>query len=274
MKRRLSIHRLVHILLFATSVNLLGQSVGRLKPGKLDGDISIPSAMGTLGQLDPVAVAELKAHIVAVGHQDWVGMQGIGKIIYGGQDTTAYDATIYNLGVNKYRLDAQTMRGMESFRIDGQLGKVRGADGKLSLIPSDPASLAIFPFEIPRATAILTSQISLHDRGVVSVGGTELHRITYEVPGGSAALTPQTTAVDLYFDPSTHVLVKTASLVRLARSRPVFFLSVVTYSDYRKVDGILIPFRYTETLEGELSRTLQLSTVQLAPSLSSTDFDF
>jgi hypothetical protein len=265
------------ILALLTPTASLGQATVRRNPGRLDADIPVPTVTGAAVQQDSGAIAELTAHIASVGSQIWGGMQGNGKITYGSADPTSYDATISNLGEDEFRLDAETKKGLESVRIDGEVGKVQGADGKISLIPSDIASLAIFPFELPRLNRLSDTNVALRDRGLVSIGGVELHRITYEsavVGQISGTKSGKSAAIDMYFDPTTHLLVKTASLVCLARSRPVSFLSVVTYGDYRRVSGVLIPFLYSETLEGELSRTLQLSNVQLDPALSSTYFDF
>jgi hypothetical protein len=204
-------------------------------------------------------------------------MQGTGTITYGSQDPTGYSASLSNLGADRFRLDVQTKKGLESVRIDGRGGKVQSTDGKISLIPSDVASLAIFPFELPRVRNLHGGLATLHDRGLVLIGGVQLHRITYESQTLDLPLkgrTQPTSSIYMYFDPATHLLIKTASLVHLPQSRPVGFLSVVTYGDYRKVDGVLIPFRYSETVEGELCRTLQLSDVQLNPGLDSTYFDF
>ena len=79
---------------------------------------------------------------------------------------------------------------------------------------------------------------------------------------------------DFYFDPTSHLLIKSVCPVLMGAGHPVTFLSVVTYSDYRKVGTAMIPFRYTETLNGQLYRTLQLSGVQLSPDLTSQYFQF
>jgi hypothetical protein len=261
----------------ALSAFTFGQSTKRNSPGPLDADIVIPTTSGVLGQKDAGALTELASHRTAVGSNPWIGMQGTGTITYATQDSPAYDATLSNLSADRFRLDAQTTKGETSIRINGTVGKIQGSDGKISIIPSDTASLKLFAFELPRALDFSGPKVSLLDRGIVSVGDTRLHRITFEFP--SSIRNPvdklqQTNVIDLYLDPESHLLIKSASLILLADSRPTRFLSVVTYSDYRKVGASLIPFRYSETLEGQQCRTLQLSDVQLNPTLNSTYFDF
>ena len=272
--------RTVFLLLITTTLALssfvLGQSTARVNPGPLDVDVAIPASTGILGHKDAAALAEVVNHRVAVGSDPWIGMQAIGKISYA-TDTTEYETTFSNLGGDRFRLDAQTSKGEESIRIDGRIGKIQGSDGRIFLIPSDTASLELFPFEMVRTANFPGPEASLLDRGIVSVGGVQLHRITYEFPSiasDSVAKLQQVNAIDLYFDPISHLLIKSASLILLADSRPIRFLSVVTYGDYRKVGTSMIPFRYTESLEGQQSRTLHISDIQLNPTLSSTYFDF
>jgi hypothetical protein len=219
----------------------------------------------------------LANHLAAVGQVRWGGMQGTGKITYASGDPTAYDATLSNLGADRFRLDAQTKKGPTSIRIHRFVGKIQGSDGAISVIPSTTAALGLFPFELPRFANSPGLASSLIDQGLVALGGTELHRITLEL--GSLGRNPVTKSIDtivtdLYFDPTSHLLIKSVSSVLIAGSRPVKLLSVVTYGDYRMAAGSMVPFRYTETLEGQPYRTLQLSNVQLNPELNTTYFEF
>src|ERR1035437_2561897 len=216
MRNNASLQILLALTLFAPCISS-GQATVRRNPGRMDADITIPDNTGVLGEQDPGAIAELKAHIAAIGQGLWGGMQGRGTITYGTHDPTGYDATISKLGANKSRLDAQTKKGLESIRVDGRIGMIQGVDSKISLIPSDAASLAIFPFELPRVEGLQGGQASLHDRGLVLIDGVGLHRITYETPTldlPSKSQANETTSIDLYLDPVTHLLIKTASLVR------------------------------------------------------------
>jgi hypothetical protein len=226
----------------------------------------MPTASGVLGQIDPAALAEVQDHLLVVGSSPWIGMQGTGEITYARQDPTLYAATLSNMGFNSFRLDAQSKKGQMSIRIHRGLGEIQSSDGTILTIPSETAVLGLFPFERLRAANFPEPDTSLIDHGLVTVDGVELHRITFE--------SKTTNATDLYFDPSTHLLVKTANAVFMDSARRATFLSVVTYGDYRKVGAILIPFSYAETIEGEQYRTLRLSDVQLNPGLTSSYFSF
>jgi hypothetical protein len=266
----------VHVLCLLIPTMCFAQSTQRRHPGTLDTDVPIPTPTGVLARYDSAAIAELKAHGAAVGAGSWTGMQATGSITFG-TDPTSYSATLTNLGSDKYRLDVQTDKGQESIRVDGHGARIQSANGKTSRLASDVALAGIFPFELPRSADPHNPRTAWLDRGLVSMGGLSLHRISFE--SGTLDTSPglknePTVVVDMYFDPTTHLLQKTASLLHLAPGHPATFLNITTYGDYRSVDGVLVPFRYTETVEGEPSRTLQLSNVALGPSLSSASFDF
>jgi hypothetical protein len=244
--------------------------------GELDRGIPVPDVKGPPGKKDILAVNEILAHLGAVGNA-WTGMQGKGKITYGPTDATAYDATLSNLGGDKFRLDAQTKHGAMSIRIHGGVGKIKSGDGIFSSMPFDTAMAGIFPFERARLTNFPGPSGSLIDCGVTTIGGTELHRITLEVATlGRNPVTKSREAIatDLYFDPTSHLLVKSSTASAIADGRNVKFLFVVTYSDYRKVGNSMVPFRYTETMNGEPYWTLQLSDVQMNSEVPSTFFEF
>jgi hypothetical protein len=246
-------------------------------PGSLDTDVATPNATGTLGRQDAAALKEITEHLAIVGSAQWLGMRGTGQIVYGSKDPTAYSATLSMMGSYQVRLDAETNKGEMSIRIHGGLGKIKSGDGTMSSMPFDTAMSGLFPFALPRLKNFPGPTGSLLDHGLTTIGGTELHRITFEVATiGRNPVTKsrQTVATDLYFDPTSHLLVKSSTASAIADGRNVKFLFVVTYDDYRKVGTSMVPFRYTETMDGEQYWTLQLSEVQLNPQLPSTYFEF
>ena len=259
------------------SVCSLGQAAKLATPASSDADLPVPVSTGVLGRQDALALTEILEHLKVVGASPWLGMQGTGKITYAGQETAAYDATLSNLGGDKFRLDAQSDKGLTSIRIDRRVGKIKGSQGPATMIPPNTAMTGIFPFELPRLASFPASGTSLIDHGLTSVDGTALHRITYEIQAlGRNPVTklPETVAIDLYFDPTSHLLVKSVHYSTVTDSRNAKFLFVVTYGDYRKVGASMVPFHYTETMGGQQYWVLQLSDVQLAPAINATYFNF
>jgi hypothetical protein len=245
--------------------------------GAFDGDIVIPNATGVLGQQDAGAIKEITEHLAVVGPAPWLGMQGTGQIVYGAKDPTAYSATLAMLGRDQFRLDAQTSKGEMSIRIHGQVGKIQGNGGPEETIPSDTAAAGIFPFGLVRTVHFPGQTTSLIDHGLTTVGGVQLHRISVETPSiGRDPVTKsrRMIAIDLYFDPASHLLAKSASSSLMAVGHSAKFLRVVTYGDYRKVGSVMVPFRFSESMDGQQYWVLQLSDAQLNPALDATYFQF
>jgi hypothetical protein len=275
--KRIASFTLFLTVIIATPCLCFCQSTSKLNRDPLDSGIVSPPTTAVLGQRDQTASTELANHLAVVGGQQWAGMQGTGTIIYGALDPTSYAATLSNMGSDSFRLDAQTKTGSTSIRIRRQLGGVQGSDGKVSFFRPGTAMIGLFPFELTRTVPIAATTTSLIDDGLVSIGGAELHRITMAYPshfqqtGGKPC---QVVAIDFYFDPTSHLLIKSSASVAVNEAPFVRFLMVVTYGDYRKVGTSMIPFRYNETMDGQQYRQLQLSTVQLNPALTSAYFEF
>ncbi len=270
------------VLAFAVAASLslatpcLGQGASLSSSGPFGDGIVIPAATGVLDRKDTEALAEWSSHLGAVGSDPWKGMQGTGKITYGSQEPTAYDASLTNLGGDSFRLDAKTSKGEMSIRIHGHLGKTKNGDA-LTPLPSDSSAAGLFPFERARLNRYTGAGTSLVDHGLTLISGTELHRITLETPTlgrNPVTKSQETTATDFYFDPTSHLLVKTANSTLSTVGQRARFLTVITYDDYRRVGNSMIPFRYTETMDGQLYWTLQLSDVKLNPVLDATYFEF
>lgn len=246
-----------------------------MNPGSLDADVPIPASTGILDQQEAGALAELAGHQTAVGSSTWSGMQATGTIIYAGQNSPAYAATFSSLGSDMYRPDLQTSKGQTSTRIHGLMGKMQGGDMQVSPMDPNAALAGLFPFALLRSTEFQAT--TLIDHGLTNIGGVELHRITLERASlGNNPVTKarNTLATDFYFDPTSHLLVKSAAFAPTDSNTRSRSLTVVTYGDYRTVGSSLVPFRYTETIAGQAALTLQLSNVQLNPALNSTYFEF
>jgi hypothetical protein len=203
-------------------------------------------------------------------------MQGVGTVTYGTDTAHSFPATLTNIATNKFRLDTQLSDGAISVRILGFIGAQQ--DKRYSgPIPIDTALMGIFPFEKVRQTSYPPTATSIIDHGIVTIDAAQLRRITIEygsVGYNTISHARRTVAIDFYFDPTTHLLAKSATSAVLPDGHTVGLFFVVSYSDYRLVGKTLVPFCYRETVEGQPNRTLQLTDVQLDPTLASTYFQF
>lgn len=246
-------------------------------PAVFDKDVPSPTITEPFGQWDAAALNEIVDHLKVVGTSPWSGFQGTGQILYGVEDPTTYSATLSILGGTGFRLDGQTARGELSTRINGGHGKIQEGDGHLYPLLPNTAQSGIVQFELPRLANFPNPGTSLLDRGLVVIDGRSLHRITYETTTADASeVVRKKNAVitDFYFDPTSHLLIKSANSIRIDGAGSADFLRVISYDDYRSVQGSMVPFRFTQTLNGQKQWTLQLTTVQLDPTLETSSFEF
>jgi hypothetical protein len=276
--------------LLLLSPPLFGQTDFTRIYGAVDRDIAEPQPAGTLaalGKIDPMALSEVTSHLAAVGASPWTDMQATGSIAFPGAGNTNDEidnASLSILGEHDYRLDITTAKGLRSLRIAWIAGAAEEEDGSKAYLPIATAALGLMAFPRLRAAGFPGSDLSLTDDGSINEDGAVLHRVTLEYPllERSANLTSspqagssgQTVAVDLYFDPSTHLLIKSVDVVLLPGSGNQRFLRCLTYGDYRKIDGSLIPYRYTQTLNGQVQWALQLNSVTLDTGLQESAFLF
>jgi len=176
-----------------------------------------PVTTGVLGRTEALALTEILDHLKVVGAAPWTGMQGTGTIAYGNDDTT-YKATLTIQGSSRFRLDGQASTGALSIRINGRSGKIQEPDGKVFPLLPDTAATGIFQFELPHLSNFPDSASSLIDHGTSVANGQTLHRMTFEAPvvrSQSDTKKPKTIATDLYFDPKTHLLSRSANSIHI-----------------------------------------------------------
>jgi len=243
-------------------------------------DFASSRPTGTIGRIDPVASQEIASHRAKVASSaPWTGMQGSGQIQYGNvQDV--YQATVTIFGTTKFRLDAQAPKGNMSIRIDDTYGMLQEADGRTFPLVPETAGTGLFQFELPRVPEFpdkASCACSLIDHGMVTYNGQSFHQITYEFSLNQDYVegqTPETVTTDLFFDVTTKLLSKSSNLIRIDGAGNHEFQRVISYDDYRPVGDSLVPFQYTQTLNGQKQWTLKLSDVQLNPGVPSNYFAF
>lgn len=201
-------------------------------PGSLRYMHSKPNHNGAIWAWDAIALNKIVDHVKVVGSSPWKGLQGMGEITYGAEDTTAHSATLSILGNTGFRLDGQTAKGMLSIRINGGHGKIREGDGHLYPLLPNTAKSGIVQFELPRLANFPLPGTALLDRGLVTVEGRSLHRITYETTTTNASEIVQkqnAVVTDFYFDPAAHLLIKSANSIRADGAGSTDFICVITY---------------------------------------------
>jgi hypothetical protein len=235
----------------------------------------MPALTGTLGQVDATALAEIQQYRKAIGATQWAGMQGTGTISQGNQGQL--NATLSVLGGNSFRLDVAAPQGVRSVRITDVNGQIQESDGRKHILPAANAKNGILAFPHLLSSTFPEGQTTILDHGIVQIEGHALHRITLvEVVSSDdpASEEGNISVLDLYFDPTSHLLIKSADYVQLDNSDRQHYVRVVTYGDYREVNRTLIPHQYSQTLNGQKQWTLQLTEVHPSPATDASYFLF
>lgn len=256
---------------------LFGQSRTQIRPAGPDAGVVIPTTVGNGDQNDSAAMAEISASAAAMHASSWRTMQATGNVTNAVGGAGSFPAVFSSASGFRSRLDIQTQAGRESTRISWRTGKYQSPDQRIQRLEPDTALAGIFPFQEIFAAQDKLFHLTITDDGFCRVSGVDLHRITVGVPAAGTdpnTKNPHTFPIDFYFDPTSHLLVKTVTYATLRGNSRVRFMRVITYGDYRQVSSVMLPFRYTETIDGEVSRIFQVSSVQVDPVLSSTYFEF
>lgn len=251
--------------------------------GNADRGVVLPQSVPLVSSQDSGALTEIQAFRSAISLGAWKDMQGTGQLTSTATDssgnTSPLNATLWIRHHREYRLDIQKPNGTSSLRLDGSYGAVQHTDGHTKMIDARDAVSGMFAFPPLMEAEFPDTSVMLIDHGLATVGGAALHRITIESPWPGSPVDAATgnlmsAVVDLYFNPQTHLLVKSARAVFGSQSNPEPMIEVVTYGEYNAVSGMLLPHSYRQTLNGQTLWTLQLNQIQLNSGLTKAYFHF
>jgi len=239
--------------------------------GTADRDIPTPTHSAKVGS-DPSALQQFIEFMKASGVSGWKGMTAQGMISYEG-GAQSLPARLYLRDSTATRLDVDRPGGTDSMILRENLGVFKSSDQKRISFSSDFAQFGIAIFSRLLSPDYPTGNSVLTDRGIVTIGGASLRRISLDDPAtdvtGSAWK-----SIDLYFDPATNYLSKSTSFIRLSSADAAFYMVSVTYEDYRKDGNTTLPHRIVHSLNGNIDWTYQIDTIDLSsiPDLSSFSF--
>ena len=246
--------------------------------GASDQEVPIPtSSHNPLGYSDASARAELTAYKVATGGSGWTSMTASGKISYDGTAETL-PASLLILPGNRAKLDVTKPDGHDTTVYNGNRGSITHSGSKKVLLAPRGAACGFAPFDLPLHAAQGGQQFSIVDHGSMLLEGTTLRRISVEVAIPQKDLFPyekeDRSVVDMYFDPATHLLMKTASLVPIPGSSRTVLLKVNNYSGYQRTGRFLLPTTIDETINGQTIWKLVLSSLDVTKAPAKEDFAF
>jgi hypothetical protein len=240
--------------------------------GKQDSDLPSPPVSVIVGRKDTSALAALTKYVSQLSLTSITGVQATGTFT---DQFSSSPATLTYDNQGSVRLDVSTNKGQTSIRMQGGYGAILGASGSKHTLTSETASGGWLPSPLLLLLKYNDAQTTVVDQGLVNTSNGALYRITLAFPALSpSASTQQTTIIDVYLNPSTNLVTKTVSAIRLDTRDRASYLQVVTFSGYRLQSGSLLPFSYSVSLNGQPQWTLQLDNVSLNPSLTPSYFRF
>jgi hypothetical protein len=240
----------------------------------LDVDIPTPTPSRTTAPVqDQKGLAELNSYAAATGLEGWHGMHAFGTTEY--SDGPAPLATKLDmLPGNRSRLVVTTTSGDRVLATNGPYGHLLSPAGKDQPLPALSVNGGILPFDLPSLVLKAPGAYTVIDGGTVNLGDQPMRRVTIEapIPFGDGGVQEETAAVvDFYFDPSTHLLRKTASLFMVPGAGRHRFVRVLTYDRYAASGSIQVPTHIYESLDGKATWSLTLSSIDTSnPPADST----
>lgn len=235
-----------------------------------------PSPTGgyRLGYRDASGEEEIGAYLQASSAADWRDLRASGNITYSGGET--YSTEVYLLGANYSRMDVMLADGTRSIRMNRSAGRLEDTERGGVDLPHTNVSAGLFAFPRVWTEARSPSRVAVVDRGQYSVAGVILHRVTMEYAPEPLAQSRNlsTYAMDLYFSTTTHLLTYSVDTISSSGLAPQPMLRINEYDDYQRINGLLIPMRITQTVDGQLSWDLRFSEIETNTSLSTSIFEF
>jgi hypothetical protein len=247
--------------------------------GVEDSAVPTPPTRVPLGHQDASALQELIDYLKAVNISQWQGLKATGSFTAAAPaDASPDQASLVIAQGQMFRLDVTASTGIRSTRIADSHGETIDGLGHSWALPRATAKLGLVFFPRLLSSSFPTPRTSLIDQGQVQIQGRTFHRITVSEPldeNQTASTDPtRVSVIDLYFDSTTHLLVKSAAAVHLDSADRARYIEVLTYDDYRSVQNGLFAFRFHQSINGQPQWTLQLSDITLAPNTNTSDFYF
>lgn len=236
---------------------------------------------------DPQAVSVLNQALTIAGGVTSIrtitDYTATGNIIYNWNPEEQGSVTVLGLGVDQIRMDANMARGIHSSTISAGRSSTKSEDGRVTQYPPSypvPSSDA-YPYQPPMfpsslivphmqlATVLSSPRYNISYKGIAQLGGNSVHDVVVQRvrPGQTQ---PDSMAeyhtIEFFIDASTFQVIMTQDSV------PQHVVRQIWYSDYKPVNGILIPFSISEQVGGQKSREIRLSQISFNTGLQDSAF--
>lgn len=237
----------------------------------------------TTPQRDPQAIAILTQSLnTAGGLQSLIAIQdvqasGTINFFWAGQNVQG-TATAKSRGIGEFRLDATLPDGTRSWKAINGNGSFVDVDGTMRLI-SAPSSVEMGGMTFPYVTvvaAIQDSSATISYVGLETRDGVAVHHIRLGLnitPGLNMVLTNNPLLMkEVFVDPNSFHIVAVQGKAYLTDNLNITVPHSIHFSDYRVVNGILVPFSIQESISGQPTLSIEFSQMTINPHLTDEDF--
>lgn len=237
----------------------------------------------TAVQRDQQALTILTQVLKASGGQAALGtiqdITGSGNITYywAGEEVQG-TVTVKGRGIGQFRLDATLSNGVRSWAVSNGTGFVKETDGTVSHIPyHNTVNFGNLAFPLYFMTTIIgDASTSITYVGLEPKNGAQVHHLrTQKIfpskvdPGG---IVSKLTTRDFFIDSTFYQIVATQDMVHPEGASTIDYPREMQFSDYRTVNGVLVPFSITEVATGQRTYSIQLNQITFNSGLQDSDF--
>ncbi len=233
---------------------------------------------------DPQAVSILTQSVNAVGGLSAIsGIQdytGTGNITYNwANDAVPAPVTVHGMGIANFRLDATLPDGTRTFAVSGYSGVLINPDGarqSTSAYNFFTAGSLNLPY-IRLASCLTDTTTSISFVGNVSANGQQAYQVHFApapLPSVAANSFLQTLgAFDLYIDPASFLVIKLEETVYSDSNIGMKLSHEINFTNYHTAGNIRVPFTVTETVNGQETWSMTLSSITFNNGLTVTEFN-
>jgi hypothetical protein len=232
---------------------------------------------------NPTAVTLLTQSLNAMGGlaaitaiQDYTGT---GTITYNwANQPVSAPATVQSMSVSTFRIDSSLSNGIQTWAIDGMAGVFITPSGSRRNAPFYTlATAGAVTFPALRLMSILQSaSTSLTYVGQVTRNGSTAYQVHCVLPVGASAppapILPAFGAFDLYIDPTSFLIVSLQEIAYSDTNFQVSFSHEIDFSNYQSVRGVAAPFGITESVGGQETWSLSLTSLSFNSGLTDAVF--
>jgi hypothetical protein len=233
---------------------------------------------------DPQAIAIAESARVGMGGQqaDLLYQDSLASgvlTVYGGGESTTYPITLKTKGTRESRIEVQKSHGTNVRICNHGRAVVERPNGVLKRLLENNTA-AEYVNHIPLLSILSDyengTSIQLLDKGTTQLKGQATHRIAISfVPAADLAqgsIYASMTETLFYINESTH-LVDGIKYNSYAENDPSSKQDVQMYfSQYRNINGILVPFHFATYVDGTLESDVVLKSIVFNVGLSESDF--